>query len=91
MDATINSMGPPAQPRKLSLEDCLNTVVEGYLLPDLASMTDDIEWKERGAVCYPMLMAVLAGSELLGRLAGGKGNGEVEHYWNEFMSRINPL
>lgn len=84
-------MDPPVQPRRLSLDDCLNTVVEGYLLPDLASMTDDIEWKEQGAVCYPMLMAVLAGSELLGRLSGSTANGEVEHYWNEFMSRINPL
>src|SRR5205814_330857 len=49
-DATITSMDTSAEPRKLTLDDCLSTVVEGYLLPDLASMTDDIEWKDQGAV-----------------------------------------
>jgi hypothetical protein len=84
-------MDAPAPKATLSLDTCLLVVIEGYLLNDLKSMEDDIEWKDLGAVCYPMLMAILAGSELLGRLTGGNASQAVAHYWTTFMSRINPL
>lgn len=84
-------MATPAQKATLSLDTCLSVVIEGYLLNDLKSMKDDIEWKDLGAVCYPMLMAILAGSELLGRLTGGNTSRAVAHYWTTFMSQINPL
>ena len=80
--------GPPSP--GLSLDACLQTIVEGYLLNDLKSMAEEIISKEFGAVCYPMLMAVLAGSELLGCLTGGRKGKEVHDYWAGFMSRINP-
>jgi hypothetical protein len=46
--------------------------------------------KEMGAVCYPMMMAVLAGSELLGALTGSKKDHEVEHYWKKWLSKVKP-
>jgi hypothetical protein len=46
----------------------LEVLIEGYLLGDLESMATEITPKEVGAVGYPMAMAGLAGSELLGAL-----------------------
>lgn len=81
----------PSAPTGLSLDVVLHSVVEEYILADLKSMTDEITWKWSGAVCYPMLMAVLAGTELLGTLTGGTATEAVDRYWTEFMSRIKPL
>ena len=77
-----------AADKPLLLDDCLGTIVEEYLFGDLDSMTA-LEIKPVGAVCYPIMMAVLAGSELLGVLTGKGGSG-VAHYWEEFMSRVEP-
>ena len=43
----------------------LENLVEGYLFGDLESMATEIEPKEIGACGYPIVMAVLSGSELL--------------------------
>jgi hypothetical protein len=72
----------------LSLAGCLDVVVEDYVLGDLDSMAE-IEWKETGAVCYPMVMTVLAGCELLGRLAGAPKGLEVDRYWTQFMAEVD--
>ncbi len=72
----------------LKVDDVLKHVVEGYLLGDLDSMSTDIRPKAVGAVCYPMLMAVLAGSELLGQLAVDGGDA-IQRYWATYMARID--
>jgi hypothetical protein len=72
----------------MSVPDLLVHVVEGYLLGDLQSMRTEIKPKEMGAVGYPMLMAVLAGSELLGKLTADTGN-PIEHYWKTYMAPID--
>lgn len=81
---------PSAVDPGIGLADCLHLVVEGYLLGDLDSMRNEIEMKEMGAVCYPMMMAVLAGTELLGGLTGGPKDGEVAYYWKNSMAAVEP-
>ena len=90
MDGPTGPMGPTPSPG-LSLDTALQTVVEHYLLADLQTMQDEIPWRESGAVCYPMLISVIAGSELLGALTGGRAKFEVQHYWTSYMSRVNSL
>ena len=78
VDGPTGPLGPADAPATPPLDTCLRTIVEDYVLGDLDAMTTEITWKPVGAVCYPMVMAVLAGSELLGRLAGaprGKAGG----------------
>jgi hypothetical protein len=82
------AIGPGAP--QLDLDECLRVVVEGYLFGDLDSMKNEVTMKEMGAVCYPMMMAVLAGSELLGALTGGRKDHEVEHYWKHWLSKVEP-
>ena len=72
----------------MSVAALLEHVVDGYLLGDLKSMRTAIRPAATGAVCYPMLMAVLAGSELLGSLTGDTGD-PIERYWQTYMSRVN--
>lgn len=72
----------------MSVPDVLVQVVEGYLLGDLQSMRTEIKPKEMGAVGYPMLMAVLAGSELLGKLTADTGD-PIERYWKTHMARVD--
>jgi hypothetical protein len=74
----------------VDLDDCLRVVVEGYILGDLDSMKNEIKIKEMGAVCYPMMMAILAGCELLGALTGGGKGHEVKHYWKKWLSKVEP-
>src|SRR6266851_4683170 len=52
----------------IDVENMLEHGIEGYLLGDLESMATEIQPKEIGACGYPMMMAVLSGSELLGAL-----------------------
>jgi hypothetical protein len=73
----------------IPITNVLDVIIEGYLLGDLESMATEIEPKEIGAVGYPMFMAVLSGSELLGALAGGSGD-RIENYWTSFMARVDP-
>jgi hypothetical protein len=67
----------------LPLAEFLETIVEGYIFGDLESMAaEEFNVKEVGALGYPMVMAVLAGSELLGNLdsdAKAQG-GYIERY-----------
>jgi len=72
----------------MSVPDVLVQVVEGYLFGDLESMRTEIKMKEMGAVGYPMLMAVLAGSELLGNLTASSGD-PIEHYWKTYMAPVD--
>jgi hypothetical protein len=85
----FETLPPSAVGPGLGLADCLDLVVEGYLFGDLDSMANEISMKEMGAVCYPMMMAVLAGSELLGGLTGGPKDGEVAYYWRNSMATAN--
>jgi hypothetical protein len=90
---SVGASGPAAlpqgtRPETPAVEDVLNLVVEDYMLGDLDSMRDHIPAKASGAVCYPMLLAVLAGSELLGELTSDRGD-PLEHYWTEFMAKID--
>ena len=86
----VGFVAPAAGPRTIALTNALEVVIEGYLLGDLESMATEIKPKEIGAVGYPMAMAVLAGSELLGALTSdvAKTN-RIEHYWTTYMARVN--
>ena len=86
------SGAPGAGAEALSLDGFLERVIEGYLLGDLRAMTTEIKPKEGGELgdaCFPTVMAVLAGSELVGDVANG-GHGGVEYYWTRFMKEIDP-
>jgi hypothetical protein len=54
-------------------------------------MAIEIQPKPVGGVGYPMVMAVLSGSELLGALTSGARQGDrIESYWTNFMGMIEP-
>jgi hypothetical protein len=75
----------------IPLQQMLSVGVEGYLLGDLESMATEIAPKEIGACGYPMVMAVLAGSELLGALTSlAAQTNRIAAYWDTFMARIDP-
>jgi hypothetical protein len=75
------------------LADFLDDVVGGYILGDLQSMDRYVpDDKDSGACGYPMVMAVLAGSELLGLLAGVGTNHKdrLVGYWQRHMKQVRP-
>jgi hypothetical protein len=64
--------------------------IEGYLLGDIESMGTEIHPKPIGACGYPMVMAVLAGSELLGALTSDASQtNRIEIYWMTFMAKVD--
>ncbi len=70
----------------------LGNLVEGYLFGDLDSIADEVQTKEVGACCYPMVMAVLSGSELLGAMTSyASPDNRIEQYWQNYMAKVNPL
>ncbi len=70
----------------------LTNLVEGYLFGDLESMATEVQLKEMGACGYPMVMAVLSGSELLGAMTSDVAQDDrIETYWKTFMAEIDPL
>ena len=75
---------------KLTVERVLENVVECYLFGDLDdSMKTEITLKQCGSVAYPMVMAVLSGSEMLGALSSdAKKTNRIATYWREYMARI---
>lgn len=72
-----------------ALVDLLNRVIRGYLFGDLDALRDEVTPKPVGAAGYPMVMAVMAGSELLGRVSSDSKD-HIPYYWSEFMAKINP-
>jgi hypothetical protein len=53
-------------------------------------MATEIKPKEAGAVGYPMTMALLAGSELLGALTSDvPDRRRIEHYWGNYLKLVN--
>ena len=73
----------------VSVSNVLDRVVEGYLLGDLESMATEIRDKEVGAVGYPIVMAVLAGCELLGAMTNEKKHNLITSYWKAFMGEVD--
>lgn len=70
----------------------LENLIEGYLLGDLESMATEVQSKEIGACGYPMVMAVLSGSELLGAMTSDIAQGDrIESYWKTYMAKVDPL
>jgi hypothetical protein len=79
-----------AGPYSIALADVLETLVEGWLLGDLESMATEIKPKDIGAVGYPMAMAVLAGSELLGALVSDITKSKrIGNYWTRYMAKVD--
>lgn len=75
----------------IPVERMLQHGIEGYLLEDLQSMATEIQAKEMGAVGYPMVMAVLSGSELLGAMTStAKEDNRIEAYWQAYMAQVEP-
>jgi len=75
----------------LPVASMLKYVIEGYLLGDLESMATEIRLKEFGAVGYPMVMAVLSGSELLGALTTDVSeDNRIETYWKTYLAQVDP-
>ena len=74
----------------IPIESALGQLIEGYLLGDLESMANEVTLKEIGAVGYPMVMAVLSGSELLAALATDeKKDNRIETYWTRYMAKVD--
>jgi len=74
----------------IPVERMLQHGVEGYLFGDLESMATEIVSKPIGAVGYPMVMAVLAGSELLGAMTSTvKQSDRIESYWAKYMAQVD--
>jgi hypothetical protein len=68
----------------------MEILIEGYLFGDLESMATEIKPKPIGAVGYPIVMAVLAGSELLGALTSdGSAGNQIQHYLHTYMAKVN--
>lgn len=78
----------PSAGLRIPVGDLLKYVIEGYLLKDLESMAGEISPKEIGACGYPMVMAVLSGSELLGKLVSDEGD-RITAYWDAFMAKVD--
>jgi hypothetical protein len=70
-----------------TLDEFLDQIVNDYLLADLRSMKRvSLEPGEKTGECsYAIVLAVLVGCELLGRLDGAPEHGEVERYWTKYM------
>jgi hypothetical protein len=76
----------------IPVSSVLTNLVEGYLLGDLESMATEVQRKEMGACGYPMVMAVLSGSELLGAMTTDAAQDDrIEAYWKTYMAKIDPL
>lgn len=76
----------------IPVSSVLTNLIEGYLFGDLESMATEIQPKEWGACSYPVVMAVLSGSELLGAMTGDVAqNDRIEMYWKTYMAKVNPL
>lgn len=76
----------------IPVSSVLANLIEGYLFGDLKSMATEIQPKKMGACSYPMVMAVLSGSELLGAMTGDVAqNDRIETYWKTYMAKVNPL
>lgn len=61
--------------------------IEGYLFNDLRSMSTKQDY---GALGYPMVVSILAGMELFGRLLSGKDNRSgFVYYWDNFFVKQN--
>jgi hypothetical protein len=74
----------------IPIASVLKYAIEGYLFGDLDSMKDETTLKEFGSVGYPMVGAVLSGSELLGALTGDvKEDNRIEHYWSGYMAQVD--
>lgn len=70
----------------------LGNLVEGYLFGDLESIATEVQTKEVGACGYPMVMAVLSGSELLGAMTSdGSPDNRIEQYWQDYLAKVDPL
>jgi hypothetical protein len=79
-----------AAAKTISLDDYLGKIIEGFLFGDLDAM-GAVGSKPNGSLNYPIMMAVLAGTEVLGTIIGtSKEGAAVEYYWKEYMSRVNP-
>lgn len=61
--AAVGLTTTASAPSTITVADMLSNVVRGYLLGDLESMATEIQPKPMGGVGYPMVMAVLSGSE----------------------------
>ncbi len=69
----------------------LANLIEGYLFGDLESMATEVQLKEIGACGYPMVMAVLSGSELLGAMTSDAAQDDrIETYWKTYMAKVDP-
>lgn len=76
----------------IPVSSVLTNLVEGYLLGDLESMATEVQSKEMGACGYPMVMAVLSGSELLGAMTSDAAQADrIEAYWKTYMAKVDPL
>ena len=74
----------------IEVASVLSELVEGYLLGDLESMATEIQPKVTGAVGYPMVMAVLSGSELLATLSSDVSQtSRIEAYWGTYMAKLD--
>ena len=74
----------------MDIEDFLKQFIEGYLLPDLASMAAVTPSAgETGACGYSMVLVTLAGCELLGALTfsepfrPSQGSDHFAHFWQD--------
>lgn len=76
----------------IPVRSVLENLVEGYLFGDLESMATEVQPKEIGACGYPMVMAVLSGSELLRVMTSDNVQGDrIETYWKTYMAKVDPL
>jgi hypothetical protein len=74
----------------IPLRQMVEYAIDGYLLCDLESMVTEITLKEVGACGYPIVMAVLSGSELLGALTSrAVKTNRIETYWRTYMARVD--
>jgi hypothetical protein len=82
-------MGAAAE--KLTVENVLDNVIECYLFGDLDSMKAEITLKQCGSIAYPMMMAVLSGSEMLGALTSdAKKANRIATYWAQVHGPYRP-
>ena len=82
------AVGKPTIP----VSNVLTNLVEGYLFGDLESIASEVQPKEMGACGYPMVMAVLSGSELLGAMTSDVApDDRIETYWKTYMAKVDPL
>lgn len=81
-----------------TVEDFINRSIECYILGDLSAMSRCIASPTGcGGVCYPMLMTILSGMELLGYILNDNnqtridGNGSnIKYFWDNYFIEINP-